>query len=355
MSDIKLNEEFKDKIRSAIKEIVVISHSNYNKTMVKEQHGRLTMACPYCGDSSKDDNKKRGNLYWDTLQYHCYNCGHHTNIHTMAKEFKIRLGTSQDSFSVIDYIQNNKTRVKKSDSLQHNILKKLNDIAITIDDFKKFADAKEIEPGEWIWFKLKERLLHNRTGDFLYSHKTSKLWILNFSTNGNIIGVQSRRMKGYGQRYLTYDIEKIYHDMKREHGLNEDELVQANKASTLFGVMQINFQMPITIFEGPIDAKFMRNSLALATANRTTEEFDEIATVRYMFDNDKTGKKKMTNKLKKGRPVFMWHKFLQDFKLDKYNIKDLNDLVLKCYELKSSAYKDINDYFTSNQLDLWYV
>ena len=99
----------------------------------------------------------------------------------------------------------------------------------------------------------------------------------------------------------------------------------------------------------------MHNSIALATAGRSTEEFDEMATVRYMFDNDATGKKKMIEKLKKGRPVFMWSKFLDDFKLDTYNIKDLNDLMKVCYQQKSDAWKQIENYFTSSDLDLWYV
>jgi len=354
-STSKLTDDLKDRIKSTLKEIAVQEHSAPNKQMLKDMPGRIVLACPYCGDSHTDDTKKRGNLYWDTLQYHCYNCGHHTNIHTMAKDFQVRMGQSQDTFNVIDYIQSNKMKVNQSDALQHNILKKLNDIAITVDEFKKFAHAEEIQPGDWIWFKLKERLLHNRAEEFLYSPKTYKLWILNFGANGNIIGVQSRRMKGYGQRYLTYDIGKLYEEMKKEHGLTEEELARVNKASTLFGIMQLNFQRDVTIFEGPLDAKFMSNSLALATAGRSTEEFDEMATVRYMFDNDKTGKKKMIEKLKKGRSVFMWQKFLQDFKLDKYDIKDLNDLMLKCYELKNDAHKKINDYFTSSQLDLWYI
>lgn len=354
-STSKLTDDLKDRIKSTLKEIAVQEHSAPNKQMLKDMPGRIVLACPYCGDSHTDDTKKRGNLYWDTLQYHCYNCGHHTNIHTMAKDFQVRMGQSQDTFNVIDYIQSNKMKVKQSDALQHGILKKLNDIAITVDEFKKFARAEEIQPGDWIWFKLKERLLHNRAEEFLYSPKTYKLWILNFGANGNIIGVQSRRMKGYGQRYLTYDIGKLYEEMKKEHGLTEEELARVNKASTLFGIMQLNFQRDVTIFEGPLDAKFMSNSLALATAGRSTEEFDEMATVRYMFDNDKTGKKKMIEKLKKGRSVFMWQKFLQDFKLDKYDIKDLNDLMLKCYELKNDAHKKINDYFTSSQLDLWYI
>lgn len=354
-STSKLTDDLKDRIKSTLKEIAVQEHSAPNKQMLKDMPGRIVLACPYCGDSHTDDTKKRGNLYWGTLQYHCYNCGHHTNIHTMAKDFQVRMGQSQDTFNVIDYIQSNKMKVKQSDALQHNILKKLNDIAITVDEFKKFAHAEEIQPGDWIWFKLKERLLHNRAEEFLYSPKTYKLWILNFGANGNIIGVQSRRMKGYGQRYLTYDIGKLYEEMKKEHGLTEEELARVNKASTLFGIMQLNFQRDVTMFEGPLDAKFMSNSLALATAGRSTEEFDEMATVRYMFDNDKTGKKKMIEKLKKGRSVFMWQKFLQDFKLDKYDIKDLNDLMLKCYELKNDAHKKINDYFTSSQLDLWYI
>ena len=190
---------------------------------------------------------------------------------------------------------------------------------------------------------------------FLFSNKDQKLWILNKTPDGNVLAAQSRRMKGKGSRYLTYDLPKLYEEMNIDLKLEEEDLVKISKVSTLFGIMQINFQQSVTIFEGPLDAKFMSNSLALATAGRSTEEFDDMATVRYMFDNDKTGKEKMAEKLKKGRPVFMWSKFLSENKLDTYNIKDLNDLMIVCYREKSKAYKRINEYFTSSQLDLWYV
>jgi len=97
--------------------------------------------------------------------------------------------------------------------------------------------------------------------------------------------------------------------------------------------------------------------MALATAGRSTTELDEIPTTRYMFDNDETGKQKMIEKLKKGKSVFMWSKFLQDYKLNIYSddIKDLNDLVLKCFELKSPALKNIGNYFTNSKLDALYL
>lgn len=354
-SNINLSEELKDRIRYSLKQVVSQKHPEPNKKLLKDMHGRITLACPYCGDSHTDDTKKRGNIFWDTLQYHCYNCSHHTNVYTFLKDHEVKMDNSDDSFAVIDYIQQNKIQVNPESVLKHQALETVHNLAIEVDEFKKHFRAKPIVPGDWIWFQLKARLLHNRVDDFLYSEKEHRLWILNFSTDGKIIGAQTRRMKGYGQRYLTYDLPKLYEEMGKPLEMTNDELNALTKISTLFGIMQLNFQRTITLFEGPLDAKFMNNSLALATAGRSTDDFDEIPTVRYMFDNDATGKKKMAEKLKRGRSVFMWSKFLKENKLDTYNIKDLNDLILKCFELKIDAHKKIDQYFTSSQLDLWYV
>jgi len=354
-SNIQLTNELKEKIKLALKKLVVQEHSAPNKQLLKNMPGRITLACPYCGDSHNDDTKKRGNMYWDTLQYHCYNCNQHASVHSLLKDHHIKLDVAEDTFTIIDYIQQNKAKVNPDDTMKHEVMVLADQHAIEVEDFKKHFGATAVEPGDWVWFKLKDRLLHNRADEFLYSKKGHKLWILNFTSSGKIMGAQIRKMKGGGTRYLTYDLSKLYEEMGRELELEPDTLASVNKASTLFGIMKVNFQQSVTLFEGPIDAKFMHNSIALASAGRSTEEFDEMATVRYMFDNDETGRKKMAEKLRKGRPVFMWTKFLKETELDKYNIKDLNDLMIKCYELKSAAHKKINDYFTSSHLDLWYV
>ena len=354
-SNIQLTEELRLKIMNALKDVCLSAHSNHNKQMLQDMHGRITMACPYCGDSHTDLSKKRGNMYWDTLQYHCYNCGHHTDIRTLLKDHEVRLPSSEDSFTIIDYIKHNRSVTTQADTLTHSVFQNVNDLAIEIDDFKKGFGAREIEPGDWIWLYLKERLLHKKSDEFLFSPRENRLWILNFANNGKIMAAQSRRMKGKGARYLTYDLPKLYEELGKPLELLQEDLEKVTKLSTLFGVMQVNFQRDVTLFEGPIDAKFMVNSIALATAGRNTEEFDEMATVRYLFDNDDTGKEKMMQKLKKGRPVFMWSKFLKENKLDTYNIKDLNELVVKCFELKNPALKTIDQYFTTSKLDLWYI
>lgn len=350
-----ISNDLKHNIRIALEEITAQEHSSPRKQEVRDMSGRLVLACPYCGDSHSDDSKKRGNLYWDTLQYHCYNCSKHTNVHLMFKDFDVRMRNIEDTFDVIEFIKSKEREVKRVDTVRPVIFSRADELAITLQEFKDRFGAREIEPGEWIWLKLKERLLHSKYDEFLYSEKDNKLWILNRTPSGNILAAQSRRMKGKGSRYLTYDLPKLYEELGKELGIDPDEKLKISKLSTLFGIMQVNFQRTVTLFEGPLDAKFMQNSIALATAGRATDEFDEMETVRYMFDNDDTGKKKMAEKLKRGRPVFMWSKFIDEMKLDKYNIKDLNDLIKVCYNNKLNAYKRLNDYFTTSQLDLWYV
>lgn len=351
-----LTEDLKQKIRSLVKEVVVREHGHPSKQMVKEMPGRLSVACPYCGDSTTDMHKKRGNLYWDTLQYHCYNCNEHADLNRFLKDHDLRLRESGDRIDVIEYIKDRKVEIKQVETLKHGVYLKAHENAIKVEDFKKHFGAKTIEPGDFPWFYLKNRALHHKSEEFLYSNNGKNLWILNKTPDGKILSCQSRKLGKYKSRYLTYDLAKLHEEMGLEFPFTEEEKTALTKLSTLFNIMRVDMTRPVTIFEGPLDAMFMHNSLALATAGRSTTELDEIPTTRYMFDNDETGKKKMLEKLKNNKPVFMWSKYLADFKLNIYDIKDLNDLVLKCFELKNGApLKKIEDYFTTSKLDALYL
>ena len=356
-SNIDLTPELKEKIKVLLKEVVVKSHTNRNKQMIKDMSGRLNLACPYCGDSTKDDNMKRGNLFWNTLQYHCFNCDYHTNIYYFLKDFGVQLPDKMDAITLIAYVKSRKNKVDRSEKFTPFVYEKILELSVEVEDFSKATGAMPIHIGDWIWFKLKERLLHKKLDNFLFNPKDQRLWILNRSLDGRIIGAQCRRMRGKGSRYLTYDLSKIHEAiLNKPIEMDEETRQQFNNVSTLFGALRVNFQNPVTIFEGPLDALFMRNSIALCTAGRDTTKLDYIESSRYMLDNDETGLKKSIEKLKTGKRVFMWNKYLKDKKIDKYNIKDLNDLVKVCYseKIKLSA-SDLEKYFTNNKLDLRYV
>lgn len=351
----KIDTELKHKIKVALKRVAVQEHSDHNKQMLKDMPGRISLACPYCGDSHSDTLKKRGNLYWNTLQYHCYNCGQHADLYQLLKDFNQNVGDRDTSIQILDYIKEVKVKQDDIEVMQPVAFDLVNRLSIERSELKRIAGLTEIEPGDWVWFKLRDRLLSKDLNRFLWSQKDWRLWILNTNIEGKIIGAQTRKMKGNGPKYLTYDLPKILERNGQELDLNESERETITKISSTFGIMRVNFTQPVTIFEGPLDSMFMHNSLALSSAGKDTKEFDEISSVRYLFDNDETGRDKMIQKLKRGRPVFMWTKFINENKLDTYDIKDLNDLMIVCFKHKLDAYKRLDEYFTTSHLDLWYI
>ena len=107
-STSKIDESLKSKIRSLVKQVVTTQHTDPNKRMLKEMPGRLSLACPYCGDSHTDTYKKRGSIYWDSLQYHCFNCSQHGDVYSLLKDHHIGFQDREDSIKVIDFIQEHK-------------------------------------------------------------------------------------------------------------------------------------------------------------------------------------------------------------------------------------------------------
>lgn len=373
-STSKIDESLKSKIRALLKQVVVQQHSEPNKQMIKEMPGRLNLACPVCGDSHEDSTKKRGNLYWDTLQYHCFNCGAHSDVYQLLKEYNINFRDREDSIAVIDYIQHHKVEVQHTEVLELGIFKKIHQLAPTRQQLKQWFGFVEIEPGDPAFFYLRNRMLSHKLNHFMYSPKDRRIIVLNLAPKDKVIGFQTRALsKHRSARYLTYDIVKIYNDTGQHLEASEEELMSLKKISTLFNVLMVDLQREVTMFEGPIDALFITNSIGLATAGRDTQEFDEIPTIRYMFDNDSTGKKKMMEKLKRGKQIFTWDKFLKDTKLDvKWNkfiqtidksekdkypssLNDLNDLVIASFYLKDKSIKELQQYFTNNRLDAFYL
>jgi len=370
----KIDETLKQKIRSLVKQVVVSQHTDPNKKMLKEMPGRLSLACPYCGDSHTDSYKKRGSIYWDSLQYHCFNCSQHGDVYSLLKDHHIGFKDREDSIAVIDFIQEHRIQSNAVEVLEHDIFKNIYDLAPTRAELKSNFGFKDIEVGDPGYFYLRGRMLSHRLENFMYSPKDKRMVVLNLAPNDKIIGFQTRALSKYrNARYLTYDIEKIYQEMNKELKVSEEELISLKKISTLFGILRVDLQRTVTMFEGPIDAMFIQNSIGLATAGRSTEEFDEIPTIRYMFDNDETGKKKMMEKLRRGKEIFMWGKFFDDTKLDliydkwldgidkserdKYpkEISDLNDLVQVAFYMKHNCIKDLDMYFSNSKLDAYYL
>jgi hypothetical protein len=363
----EFTKEFKTKIYNSVQDILTNVHVRGGRTTIKDMRGRLTFACPYCGDSFEDEHKKRGNLFFDTLKYHCFNdgCKKHTTLSTLLKDFGVSDNlSSSERLDIIEYIKSNSIEYgNKTSNLEYHLFEKLYELAVPIDMFYIHTKSKPITKDSEGYNILKERLLTNRLDEFSIGY--NRLLILNLTPDKKkVIGYQIRILnKNTKNKYLSFSIEKLRSQCNlptpyEELGLTDIDAERLNKLSTLFNIMGVDFTRDITLFEGPIDSKFMKNSLGLASVNRELSMFDDIPNIRHFFDNDKAGKLAMIELLREGKTVFMWNKFIEDFNLNAYKpknldiIKDLNNVIQICYNNKLNAFKYINNYFTNSSFDL---
>lgn len=354
-TEVIISSGMKTRIIDKIVRVLHYNHADAEKKQVLEGRDRLNFACPYCGDSTTNLRKKRGNLYWNDLYIHCYNCSAHVSLDTFLEDFNLNF-EGEERADVINYIKENKKNISYGESLDFYLFDKIQKLALT---FNELMVGFNIYPINTLTYRaypyLKSRLLQHKLKQFGYDPRKKELYVFNLTVDGKIIGFQTRELEGTGPKYKTWNIQRIYDRLNKSLDLPEEEIDNLNKISMLFGILTADLSRPFTIFEGPIDAMFMTNSIGLTGVKKQIVDFNEIPTARYFFDNDFEGKTRMMEKLKSGQTVFLWDKFLKDYNIPHKKIKDLNDLVKYEYENRINCLGSIDKYFTNNHLDLIFI
>ena len=106
-------ENIKDKIQVILNR----SFKERYRQKIDFYSNRWNFACPCCGDSSTDIRKKRGNLFLDSLSYHCYNCGEHMGINSFLNRFDESL-SNEDKIAVHELQQNSKKSERRTSQQQ---------------------------------------------------------------------------------------------------------------------------------------------------------------------------------------------------------------------------------------------
>lgn len=344
-------EVIKDKLQNILNKKFV--NDSYIKRKIDVYHDRLNFSCVCCGDSLSDIRKKRGNLYLDTLVYHCYNCGEHMGINTLLHRFGEEL-SNEDKIAVHEIQQNSKKFEPRHSSEQSSIsMRLLEKIAIPKSIFFKSLNLISPYKNEFVSSYLKSRKIDIRDWKyFAFNPNTKELYILNTTGQDRIIGYQIRQLDSnlkkarYLSRRLTKMYDELFHKdinsiiekmilsepLGQKYIDEEDgiENISANldKLSGIFNIMNINMSNMITIMEGPIDSLAIPNSIALQGASKTLNGFfDNMKNIRFLFDNDKTGKEMSIKKLKEHKKIFLWSLYLKTKGIK--DVKDINDLQKK--------------------------
>ena len=365
--------EVLENIKEKLEKILKSNFSNSYRRKIDVYPDRWNFCCPVCGDSFNDNRKKRGNLYLDSMSYHCYNCGCHYGINSLLKRFNEEL-SNDDKVYVHEIQQNSKKFEKryngsKATSVTYQLLEQL---AIPKTVFFKVNKLISPYKNKFISDYLNSRKIDIRKWKyFAYKEDTKELFILNINKNDRIIGYQIRQLDNRSNkpRYLTRSLSRMYYEMfgksveniverlllninNSEKYINEEDGIEnivahLDKLSGLFNIMNIDITNQLTIVEGPIDSLMLENCIALQGATKMNNYFDNVDNVRYLFDNDQVGRKHSIDKIKNHKQVFLWDMYLNEIRCND-KIKDINDLAKK----DKLNFNTFNHCFSDNEFDI---
>jgi hypothetical protein len=342
---------------------------------------KLNFACPYCGDSEKDSNKKRGHLYLTTNNYKCYNDGcsvlvpiekfisnwalkYQLEIPTISKksaEFTLNFPTKRKG-SLIEFLISQKAGEK---------LLKFTEIVSRFS----LVPCAQADVNSPVWkFIISRKIDHlpvfSKTCYF--DSKQDKIYIFNLDLRSDLIIGFAIRMINDDWEGPRYNI-KNYAELKKTglvSNLDDQFIADINTLNNYFNILNVDFSKEVNVTEGQIDSMFIRNCIATTGVTKGKQLLDNLTVkskTRILFDNDSAGRKEAISLLSKGYSVFLWISVISQLK-KKYqlsvkelkSIKDINDL----YKVMSNHDSDLtfdsfnnflDQHFSKSALDIIFV
>lgn len=295
--------------------VIQAIYQNCKRPVYKKYQRTYNAECCVCGEGGSTGRKRRLFYFPDEHYFYCFNCSRSWNelswIHEVTKKpiFEILKDTKDFHGSV----EIQKKIQKQNETVKFIEAPTIPDDAIDICNSKQLDFYKDNKLVNSAVKYCEERRLFTAVNKpkSLYVSFSDKVHknrlIIPFYSQSNKIGTyQSRTLDGTTYpKYLTKYGEK-----------------------SLYGENNIDNNIPyIFVFEGPIDAMFVKNSVAVGGASMTDKQETFIKKcvgheIIYVYDNDKNNKemaKKIKSIIKQNKKIFIWPK-----ELEKY--KDVNEI-----------------------------
>lgn len=321
---------------------------------------RLNVSCPYCGDS-RDHRKKRGNVYSMTGGFKCFNggCEKYTSVLYMLKDFdcmsELKPGEEVALKLIMKEGQGASRTASKIRAYEMNVDAMtgtdFSKVLIRRDDFMRAVKLWEIYPNSpcGTYLRMRGQVLDQK---FAWDNWKKRIFIFNLDkTKEWIFSMQVTyldRSNVVGSKYKTYRCGELWSTWMKS--AVPAEVAAVDHLSQFFGVLQVNFSKPVTIFEGPMDHFLFPNSVA--TCGTNFEWPFQLDNDRHLQDNDDAGRGVAQAVLADGGRVFMWKKFLEHHGMTNH-IKDWNDVVK--WEMKTGRAVSVEEFFTDSALDMIFV
>ena len=295
----------------------IINDISFELDKFKKIGNNFNFRCPYCGDSSKNKYKVRGNLFLieDRYVYHCYNCDISVSLLTFLKDhfpnhyydFIFQKYKNKDKIIEIDKRlkivppKNNKINLPYISELSSN------------HNARRYLLLRKIPKYFFDYFYYAEKF--NEFVNSLLGYEklnpnfdSPRIIIPFYNKKKELFGLQGRSIVPSSAKYIT---------------------VMLKERSKVFGLDRLNLNKRIWVTEGPFDSLFIDNSIAICGSNLFSFD-DKNLDVVYVFDNELTTNKqimkKMNHLIKLNKSVVIWPSYIKE--------KDINDMVISGLDVK---------------------
>ena len=280
--------------------------------------------CPYCGDSQKRRNKARGYLFKvkNDFVFKCHNCGmgrtlanfikdQDTFLHDQYVMEKFKDGKTGKGTTVPNPVfnfQEPKFFRKSENSID---LEKISDLNSS-HPAREYLEQRGIKDLEYFYYCPKFKEWTNKQKKIFDNLKQdSPRIIIPFKDKeGNLFGYQGGSLAPKAKlRYITIMLDE--------------------EQPKIFGLDKINTTEPVYIVEGPFDATFIKNSVAMAGSDADIRTFGWSNYI-WIFDNEPRNREivgRISKVIDRGDKVVLWPSKIVE--------KDINDMFLAGHDVQS--------------------
>lgn len=291
----------------------------YVRNYRKKSDNLWNFSCPLCKDSQKNKRKARGYLYVkdNKVLFHCHNCDRKLGFDGFLKSLNYALYE--------EFVKEKFLSGQEKNSPPIHVINKL---VLTDNNkhLKGLIKVSNLMPNHLCKKYIISRHIPTNLHYKLFYCSKFKTW-----TN-SIIPDKFKSLENDKPRLiipLFDEHEQMFAYQGRSLDPNDEvkyiTIMLDETKPRLFGLDQVDFNHQYYIFEGPIDAMFIENSIATCGGSLTREmdilnKNTENAIVVY--DNEPRSPetcKKVLQAIQKGYKVCVWPDYIED--------KDINEMI----------------------------
>lgn len=293
----------------------ILRISSYLRNFKRKSNKLFNFSCWYCGDSEKNPRKARAYFYEKdrACLYHCHNCGKSTNLKKFLSDLDYNLYKEylKDTLSD-DEIKISKDLNKPTLNLDSSIFNDCDNVE-NIRIAREYLEHRKIPKKQWEFLKYTDsfKKFTNKIlpGKFKTAGGDPRIIIPFYTSNGLCFGYQGRALYDSKVKYITIILNDNY--------------------PKIWNLNNVNLNKRFYLTEGPFDAMFLENSIAVAGSELMSSlksmTFNKENAV-CILDNQPRNKEILTQYRKcisEGYNIFIWPDIFEE--------KDINECILAGY------------------------